>query len=212
MEHRGKRIFMAVFGVSLAGVSVGLFKLSLFGTDPFQCLVTGIWNVVRIGYGTLYTILNLAMLVGIFFINRKYIGIATFINIFGTGYIAQFATSFFGRFFTGAGLGVRIALLVCGLALMCFASAFYYTAELGVSTYDAVALILADRKVAKFRYCRIGADLVCVLIGVLLKATVGVGTLLTAFCMGPLIEFFNKCAARPFLYGKGRPREETQAS
>jgi uncharacterized membrane protein YczE len=41
-----------------------------------------------------------------------------------------------------------------------------------------------------------------VAIGFVLGAIVGVGTVITAFFMGPLIDFFNVHVARPFLYGK----------
>ena len=202
MEKRNKRIFMAFIGVCMSGFSVGLFKMSLFGTDPFQCLVSGIWNLIGMNFGTLYTILNLIMLVGIYFLDKRYIGVATFINIFGTGYIVQLTTNLLEPLLGNSSLPVRIVLLITGIIIMCFASAFYYTANLGVSTYDAVALILADKKVAKFQYCRIGTDLICILIGFLFHAVVGVGTVVTAFFMGPLIEFFNVHAARPFLKGK----------
>ena len=47
--------------------------------------------------------------------------------------------------------------------------AFYFTADLGVSTYDAVALIISENwKVGPFKYCRIACDLACVVIGVAL--------------------------------------------
>lgn len=195
-----KRIIMTVAGVTLGGFSVGLFKLSLFGTDPFQCFVNGISNVVSfMSFGTLYTIINLLMLIGIFFLDRRYIGIATFVNIFGIGYIVEFSTKFFGNFFGDVNLSGRIILLLTGIVLMCFASSLYYTSNLGVSTYDAVALILADKKIGKFKFIKIIADFTCVLIGVLLHAVVGPGTIVTAFFMGPLIEFFNLHFSRPLL-------------
>jgi uncharacterized protein len=95
---------------------------------------------------------------------------------------------------------IRVFLLLTGVIIMCFASSLYYTADLGVSTYDAIALILTDKKVAKFQYCRIATDAVCVIIGFLLKAVVGIGTVITAFLMGPLIAFFNVRFSRPLLY------------
>lgn len=199
MDNRNKRILMAFIGVCLSGFSVGLFKMSMFGTDPFQCFANGIWIASGISFGNLYIIINLIMLLGIFLVDRHYIGLATFINIFGVGYIVEFTTSFLNGFLSDASLMVRIVLLIIGIVIICFASSLYYTADLGVSTYDAIALILADKKVAKFQYCRIAADLICVLIGVLLGAVVGVGTLVTAFFMGPLIEFFNVNFSRPFL-------------
>ena len=41
-------------------------------------------------------------------------------------------------------LPVRIACLVVGVVIICFGSAFYMTADLGVSTYYAVALIIVN--------------------------------------------------------------------
>lgn len=82
---------------------------------------------------------------------------------------------------------------------MCFAASFYFTADLGVSTYDAVALIMADKKIVQFKFCRIGNDLICLSIGFLLNVVVGIGTLVTAFFMGPLIYYFRIKIARPLL-------------
>ena len=88
------------------------------------------------------------------------------------------------------------------------------TADLGVSTYDAVAIVMAEKwKMGKFKYVRIATDLVCVLLGTCLillgggdlrevTASVGVGTILTAFFMGPLIDFFNRTVSRPMLNKK----------
>ena len=94
---------------------------------------------------------------------------------------------------------------------MCLASAFYFTADLGVSTYDAVSLIISERQSrVAFKYCRIISDLICVLLGFVLCRAGGftltqiggeivIGTIITAFFMGPLIAFFNEHVAKPFL-------------
>ena len=103
------------------------------------------------------------------------------------------------------GLAVRLLLLVVGIVLTCIAAALYYTADLGVSTYDAIPLYLADRKykvsghILPFRVIRIACDLLCVLIGFLLGWMPGVGTIITALFMGPLITFFRKRLSDPLL-------------
>lgn len=190
---------MAVFGVIVCGMSVGFFKTSLFGADPFQCFVSGIESIVPIGFGTLYTVINVVLLIGVFLLDKHYIGIATCVNIFLLGYIVEFSEYILNTTFGEIGLVTRIIFLCIGIVALCFSSAFYFTADLGVSTYDAVSLILADKKVAKFRFCRIGTDLICVIVGFALGATIGIGTLITAFFMGPLIEFFRVKISEPFL-------------
>ena len=113
-----------------------------------------------------------------------------------------------------SGILLRAVVLVIGIVLMSLASALYYTSDLGVSTFDAIALIMANTwKIGKFRYCRIGVELCTVILGCILyfvgnksfsglRALVSVGTIITAFCMGPLIEVFNKTIAEPLLHGK----------
>ena len=59
-----------------------------------------------------------------------------------------------------------------------------------------------DRLLKVLRENRIS---LCVLAGFTLGqifGEVGIGTIITAFFMGPLIELFNKTVARPFLYGR----------
>lgn len=195
---------MALAGVLVAGISVGLFRRSVFGTDPFQVLVNGISNHITFAsFGTVYMCINLLMLAAIFFLDKHYIGIATFINIFLLGYVVQFSDDVVGKIIGDTpSMLTRIILLIAGVVILCFASAMYFTANLGVSTYDAVSLIMTDKKLGKFKYLRIATDVFCVVVGFLLGGIVGVGTIITAFFMGPLIDFFNKKVAEPFLHEK----------
>jgi uncharacterized membrane protein YczE len=211
MEKRGRRIFMSIFGVVVCGVSVGFFRRATFGVDPFQSFMSGLDAVVPISFGTLYVIVNAILLLFSLVIDRSRIGIATVVNLFFLGYIVDYSHQFLLWCIPQAGLPMRLLLLAIAITAMCFSASFYFTANLGVSTYDAISQIMADKwKVAPFRYCRIATDLVCVIAGVLLfwlsgqplsglTSVVGIGTIITAFFMGPLIEFFNVHVSQPFL-------------
>ncbi len=90
-------------------------------------------------------------------------------------------------------------MLFGALLLLCVASYLYFTANLGVSTYDAMALVAAKRKMAPFRVCRVDADLACLIVEFSLGATIGVGTVLVAFCKGPPIQWLNRVMSEPLL-------------
>ena len=203
-EHLARRAVMAVLGVFLSGFAVGFFNCSCFGVDPFQCLAQGIWGLTPLPYGAFYALMNLLMLVAILFTDKHYIGLATCINIFLLGYVVDFSQSLLGRLVPDPALPVRMLFLLTGIVMLCVASAVYFTADLGVSTYDAVALILTDKRGFRFQYCRIVCDLICVGIGLLCGKLPGLGTLITAFFMGPLITFFRVHLAEPMLYGAPR--------
>lgn len=202
---------MSVLGVVICGISVGLFKRAAFGVDPFQSFMSGLDSILPISFGTLYVLANVCLLLFSLINDRRRIGIATVVNLTLLGYIADFSHQFLNRTFPEMGLVGRFIMLILAIVIMCLASAFYFTADMGVSTYDAVSLIIAEKwKLAPFRYCRIASDLICVLIGVglfllsgqpvsELGQVVGIGTIITAFFMGPLIEVFNVHVAQPFL-------------
>lgn len=202
LSENQKRVGMTVSGIFISGVSVGIFNLASFGVDPFQSFAQGLWRLFPIGYGLFYAILNSVMLVLVFIFDRKKIGLGTVINIFLLGYVVEGTTFLFTRVFGEINMPGRVACLVIGILVLCFGSSLYFVADMGVSTYDAVALYLSEHKVARFAVCRIATDAVCVLIGFLCGAKVGVATLLTAFFMGPVIQIFNSKVSYPLRYGK----------
>ena len=205
---------MSALGVLICGISVGMFKHASLGVDPFQSLMSGLDAVIPIRFGTLYVIVNLVLLLFALVSDRRKIGLATLINLFLLGYVAEFSKNCMARLFPDPALPLRLGILAVAIVIMCLASAFYFTADLGVSTYDAVALIWSEKqKRIPFSICRVITDLVCVLggVGLCLAAgfsiaritgEVGIGTIITAFFMGPLIDVFNRKVAGPFLHGK----------
>lgn len=208
---KGRRILMSILGVATGAVSVGFFKLAAFGVDPFQATMSGFEQLFPIGLGPLYVIVNVCLLLFALIFDRHYIGLATLLNLFLTGYVTDFTYDLLLKAFPEEALWIRIVSFVFGFVVLCFASSVYMTADLGVSTYDAVALILTNKwKLGKFKYIRIITDVICVVLGVALfllgggtwkdiPAFAGIGTVLTAFFMGPLIDFFNRKVSVPFL-------------
>lgn len=206
-----KRIIMSVLGVIIGGISVAIFKTAAYGVDPFQTFMAGLDKLIPIKFGTLYVIANAVLLSFALIFDRHYINLATFINLFFLGYVTQFTFDFLSKVLPNPSAAVRIACLIIGIVVICFGSALYMTADLGVSTYDAVALIISNTwKKGQFKYIRIATDLVCVIVGVglfllggggfrAIPTIAGIGTIITTFFMGPLIEFFNKKVARPLL-------------
>lgn len=211
LKERKRRIFMSLFGVIICAISVGVFKLAALGVDPFQSLMSGLDALIPINFGTLYVIVNVVLLIFSIIADRHNIGIATFINLFLLGYITQFTYDLLQKMIPDPSMIVRVVCLIIGIVVICFGSSLYMTADLGVSTYDAVAIVMANKwKLGKFKYIRICTDLVCVIIGCILfviagnaigkiPTIAGVGTIITAFFMGPLIDLFNEKFSKPML-------------
>lgn len=212
MKHiKARRILMSVTGVLLGAVSVAIFKMAAFGVDPFQSFMSGIDRLIPISFGTLYVIVNAVLLTFSLIFDRHYIGIATFINLFLLGYVTEYSYKFLAWLIPEPNFILRVIFLIIGIVIICIGASIYITADLGVSTYDAVALIMANKwKIGKFKFIRVCTDLCCVVLGIAMfliaggelkaiPAIAGAGTIITAFFMGPLIEFFSTHIAEKML-------------
>ena len=173
--------------------------------------MSGLNQLIPLPFGTLYTIINILLLTFGFIVDRHNIGIATFINLFLLGYITQYSYEFLQTIIINPSYFTRAVCLIVGIVVICFSSSLYMTANLGVSTYDAIAIILSGKwHIAKFKFCRITTALICVIVGIIvfligggsisvIPTFVGIATIITAFFMGPLIEVFNEKISRPLL-------------
>lgn len=211
MYMRLKRILMSLTGVIITAISVGAFKFAALGVDPFQTFMTGMDALIPIDFGTLYVIINAVLLLFALAFDRHYIGISTLINLFLLGYVVDFTVHLLTVLIPEATVAIRVVSFLLGFVFLCLSSSVYMTADLGVSTYDAIALVCTNKwKLGKFRYIRITTDIACILLGVTaflvsggsanqISGFLGIGTVLTAFFMGPLIDLFNRKIAQPLL-------------
>lgn len=206
-----KRILMSIAGGVITAVSIGAFKFARFGVDPFQSLMSGLDAMIPISFGTLYVIVNAVLLLFALIFDRHYIGIATMMNLFLLGYVVDFTLGTLEALIPGPSISVRMILFLLGFFFLCLGSSLYMSADLGVSTYDAIALIGTNKwKLGKFKVVRICTDVICIMLGIRaylssggtaagISSFIGPGTIFTAFCMGPLIEYFNKQISISFL-------------
>ena len=211
-EARAKRIGMMIFGVMSIGISVSFYNQLQFGTDPYTCMNYGIAGCLGTSFGIVQLCMNTLIVLFAVFGGRGYLGIGTVINWVGVGFIADATTWVFGRFFENPlPLWARLLLLALFILFQCFGSAMFFTAALGVGPYDVVHFVMKEKLRWNYRVCRILTDIVCLGVGFATGSTIGLGTLVLALCLGPVIQFFTVHCAEPFLAGK-KVNAKTMAS
>lgn len=200
-----KRILMMLIGNVILGTGAGMLRAADFGVDPYQCFVLGIDKALKLGYGTTFVIVNAVFLVLMLILARKMFNAGTLVNMFFLGYIIDFSYSMCMKISSSPSFFVRVVYFIVSILLITFSSAVIYTADMGVSTYDWIALKAAEvQKKVSFKWCRVGTDLVCVIIGLVFSIIPGIGTIVTAFLLGPLVSFFRTYCSEPFLYGRNK--------
>lgn len=192
-ENLKNRLIMALVGVSIIAFGVGVVQYSALGVDPFTAAVMGLANIFDTRFGVIYPIITTVFILIIFFVEKKLLGIVTFLNMILIGPGADFSLQTMKNFDANPSLSLRILVFIIGLVILGVGVSLCNNSELGTGSYDTLQLMMVD-KIANmpFLKARIICDLTCVLIGFLGKATIGAGTLVNALVMGPIVSFFDR--------------------
>ncbi len=209
MKNVTKRKLAAVIlGNLILGIGVALLRFSQMGNDPFCASTMAISEGLGMGLGTYQLILNVVLFIFQLLWGREYIGLGTIINLFLLGYIVQFGTWILDGMFGASpvlSLPLQLLIMAVSLVILTFGLAMYQVAELGVAPYDFLALGLAKRFPIPYFAFRVGTDAVCVLVILAAlgsgfigwkQAHLGIGTVITAFFLGPLVAYFSKIHER----------------
>ncbi len=204
-----RRYLMTIVGLLLLGLGMGMLKSANLGIDPYSGFATEltvfmekILHIQGASYSIVYSGLTALLFIWVFFADKHFIHLGTIIHIVLAGKITDYTQHTLNRIFVPDTLWKQLLMLLGAFIVFCFASAIYYAADLGVSAYDAVSLYMAKKKIMEYRYARILTDVVCLVLGSMLGiwatgvsgilgAQLGIGTLLTAFGMGPFVQFLR---------------------
>ena len=189
-----KHVLIMCIGNILAGMGIAIFKLSGLGNDPFSGMNMAVSAKIGIAYGNFQVMLNVVLLIIEIVFGRKFIGLGTVVNAVFLGYIV----TFFYNIFVGASLepdrmAERLVILCIGVVICCLGLSMYQMTNAGIAPYDSISLITSERwpKVPYFWH-RMSNDAICALVCYLSGGIIGIGTLVTAFGLGPVIHFFNR--------------------
>lgn len=180
-------------GNLLIGVGIALFSASRMGNDPNSAFVMSLTGYVPLTYSVLLIIINSLYFCVQFLWGKMYIGIGTIINWVFVGIIAEKTLSAFS-YFCGSpeAFLIRLLLMLFGVLILSLGASLYQTADLGISPYDSLSIMMADRLPLPYFWCRILTDSICSVVAFLCRGPIGLGTLLCAVGLGPFIHFFDE--------------------
>lgn len=187
-----QKLSILIIGAIITSFGISMYLKANFGTDPLTTFVVGISNQLNISVGRASQVSMLSVLVIIFFIDRKLIGIGTFVNTFLTG---EFLNMFMKVNINPVMMEHRIPVLAIGILSFSLGLSMYVLSDLGEGPVDSIMSIIKDRFNVSVERARIILDISLVVIGYLLGAHVGIGTVfgmvLTGIIMGKVIQLVN---------------------
>ena len=178
---------LAAASLFVNGFGVYLTIQANIGAGPWDVLNLGISRSLGILYGTASVAVSFLIL-GIDILLREPIGIAMFIDAVVVGK----AVDFFNRIHAVPpcrSLAAGVPVMLAGLVIMAYTQYTYMAASLGCGPRDTLLVGLAKRvKRIPIGAVSVGLLSLATLTGWLLGGPVGVGTLICAFCSGPIMQ------------------------
>ncbi len=188
-------IFYLTLGLTIFGLGEGLLIVSYSGASPWSVLAQGISLNIDLSIGVVTFIVSVCTLSLWFFLKQKP-GVGTVFNIIIIAVMIDFTIYYFVTPDTYLG---KLIMAILAVLLVGLGSGFYLIANLGPGPRDG--LMTGIQRITKFPIAsvRAGIEITVVSIGWYLGGTVGVGTLLFAFGIGPAValglylvgKFFN---------------------
>ena len=173
-------------GLVLFGVGIALMAASGLGLGPWEVFHQGIANRTGIPLGTVSIIVGIPVL-ALWWPLGERPGIGTILNIALIGTATNIALPLLPR--PGEPV-LQLVMSAGGVLVIGLGSGLYLAADLGPGPRDGLMTGLHHRFGWSVRRARTGIELTVLVVGFLLGGTIGLGTILFAFGIGPIVQAF----------------------
>ena len=192
------RVLILLIGLTIAHLGVTLFILADLGSDPFNVLVQGIFRTISgmlnlsfITHGRVHIVICFIIILTLLVIDKTYVKIGTILcMIFGGPIIDMFTVVLAPLFAITDSFVFKLLMLALGCVILAYGMTIVIKSDAGTGPNDLVAIVISDKSKKKFSIVRIIVDLSFVIVGFILGGSLGIGTIICAFCVGPVAGHF----------------------
>ena len=183
-ERFFERLARCAAGLFCFGAGIACFVHSNLGVPPWDVLHQGISEKTDIKMGTVIIIVGVVLLLAWIPLRMKP-GIGTIMNAIQIGLVENVMEDLLPD---SDFLLARVAYLAAGMLFIAFGSGLYIGAELGSGPRDGLMLGLNKRFGISIRLARTTVEIVVLVVGLILGGSLGLGTFVFAFGIGPLVQ------------------------
>ena len=178
-------LFFLIFGLIIFGFGEGLLILSTTGNSPWSVLAEGISKNSKLSIGAATFLVSVSVLFLWIFLRQKP-GLGTIFNIIIISGMIDVTLYFFDPPSSNM---LKYLLAIFSVMLVGIGSGIYLVANLGPGPRDGLMTGLTKMTNLPIALVRACLEISVVIVGWYLGGTVGVGTLIFAFGIGPCVAF-----------------------
>lgn len=193
-----RRVLTNLLGNALFALGITMTLQAGLGLGPWDVLHQGISRHTPLSFGQASQIVGV-VIIAVGFLLRVRPGLGTVLNMFMIGFcVDRFMAAHLVPNVAGQGIALRLLLDAAGVLVVGLGTGLYIRASLGAGPRDGLMLGLHRATGQRVALTRGTLELSAACLGFLLGGTVGVGTLIFAFGIGPAVELgFRLFRVRP---------------
>jgi len=180
---------IAMLGYAIYGIAIALIIRAELGTGPWAVLAVALADMSGTTPGTMIILTGLLILLGAVLLKEQ-IGWGTLGNILFIGPWTDLFLFLIPSF--SGNLWLQIPALALAVILSGLATAVYISVDAGAGPRDSLMLAVSRVTGRSVQLSRAVIEILVVICGWLLSGPVGIGTLVFALAIGPLVQFFFK--------------------
>jgi uncharacterized membrane protein YczE len=180
------RIPALLVGLVLFGAGIAMMVEADLGLGPWEALNQGIARQLGLQIGTVSILLGIPIL-ALWWPLGERPGIGTLCNVLLIGTATNVALSVLPTPAPEA-LAVRVALMLGGVLVIAIGSGIYLSTDLGPGPRDGLMTGVHHRFGWSIRRSRTAIEVTVLVVGWALGGTVGIGTVVFALGIGPLVQ------------------------
>jgi uncharacterized protein len=182
-KPRFSTLFFCCFGLMLFGLGEGLLIVSFTGASPYSVLAQGISLHTNLSIGMTTFLISVFVLILWIPLNQRP-GMATILNALIIALMIDLCIKYFS---TPSNYYNQLILAIVSVITVGIGGAIYLVANLGAGPRDGLMIGLQKKTNLPIALVRATLEITVVSIGWYLGGTVGIGTLLFAFGIGPCV-------------------------
>jgi uncharacterized membrane protein YczE len=183
-----EKLARCITGLAFFGFGITLFLRANLGLAPWDIFHKGLSEKFGISIGLVIQGVGLLLLV-LWIPLRQRPGVGTILNAVEIGLVVNLTKPLIGE---PDQLVIRALMVIAGVLVVGIGSALYIGAGLGSGPRDGLMLGLSKRSTAgrqiSIRVARTAVELTVMVAGIFLGGTVGIGTVIFMFGIGPLVQ------------------------
>ena len=176
-------LFFCCFGLMLFGLGEGLLIVSFTGASPWSVLAQGISLNVNLSIGMITFLISISVLILWIPLGQKP-GMATILNALIIALMIDLCIKFIP---TPSSYYNQLILAIISVVIVGIGGGIYLVSNLGAGPRDGLMVGLQEKTNLPIALVRATLEISVVSVGWYLGGTVGIGTLLFAFGIGPCV-------------------------